>query len=42
MSLRDSLRQGLHLFLLSMGISSPARKPKPAAKPASKPNPGQR
>jgi hypothetical protein len=36
MSVKDSLRKGLQYFLMSMGISSPAKKPRPAAKPAPK------
>jgi hypothetical protein len=37
MSLLDSLRKGFNFFLLSMGISAPAKKPPPASKPTSKP-----
>ena len=33
MSVLDSLRKGLGFFLMSMGVSSPAKKRKPAAKP---------
>ena len=36
MSLLDSLRKGFRFFLMSVGISSPQRKPAP--KPASKPD----
>jgi hypothetical protein len=36
MSVLDSLRKGFHLLLLSFGVSSPAKKPKPASKPAPK------
>ena len=36
MSLLDSLRKGFGFFLLSMGVSSPANKPRPAPKPAPK------
>jgi len=39
MSLVDSFRKGLRFFLMSFGISSPAKKPPP--KPASRPNSGQ-
>jgi len=35
MSLLDALRKGFYFFLMSMGISSPAKKPKPAPKPDS-------
>jgi hypothetical protein len=35
MSLLDSLRKGFGFFLLSMDVSSPAKKPKPAPKPDS-------
>jgi hypothetical protein len=35
-SVLDSLRKGLKYFLMSMGISSPAKKPKAAAKPVPK------
>jgi len=34
MSLLDSLRKGFSFLLLSFGVSSPAKKPKPAPKPA--------
>jgi hypothetical protein len=37
MNLLDSLRKGLGFLLMSFGVSSPARKPRPAPKPASKP-----
>lgn len=33
MRLLDSLRRGFQIFLLSMGVSAPVKKPKPAAKP---------
>jgi hypothetical protein len=39
MNIIDALRKGLRFFLMSMGISSPARKP--AAKPAPKPGSGR-
>ena len=35
MSLLDSLRKGFGFLLMSFGVSSPAKKPKPAPKPAS-------
>ena len=35
MSLLDTLRKGFGFFLLSMGVSSLAKKPKPAPKPDS-------
>ena len=38
MGLTDSLRNGLRFFLMSLGVSSPNKKPAP--KPASGPNPG--
>jgi hypothetical protein len=37
MSFLDSLRKGFGFLLMSMGVSSPAKKRKPAAKPAPKP-----
>ncbi len=39
MSVLDSLRKGFNLFLLSFGVSAPAKKPAP--KPAVKPNSGK-
>jgi hypothetical protein len=36
MSVLDSLRKGFSFLLLSIGVSSPAKKPKPASKPAPK------
>jgi hypothetical protein len=36
MSVLDSLRKGLGFVLMSMGVSSPPKKPKPAAKPVPK------
>jgi hypothetical protein len=33
----DSLRKGFGFLLMSFGISSPAKKPGPAAKPAPRP-----
>jgi hypothetical protein len=39
MSVLDSLRKGFGFFLLTMGVSSPAKKPRPAPKPAAKPDP---
>jgi hypothetical protein len=38
MSVLDSLRKGFGFLLMSMGVSSPAKKPRPAPKPAPKPN----
>jgi hypothetical protein len=32
MSVRDSLRKGFSFLLLSFGVSSPAKKPRPAPK----------
>ncbi|MGO9776277.1 MAG: hypothetical protein ACLQGT_03250 [Terracidiphilus sp.] len=34
MSVIDSLRKGFGFLLLSMGVSSPDKKPRPARKPA--------
>ena len=34
MSVLDSLRKGFSFLLMSFGISSPAKKAKPAPKPA--------
>jgi hypothetical protein len=34
MSVLDTLRKGLKFFLMSFGISSPEKKPQPAAAPA--------
>jgi hypothetical protein len=39
MSMLDSLRKGFGFFLMSMGVSSPAKKP--AQKPAPKPQSGK-
>ena len=41
MSMLDSLRKGFNFLLMSIGISSPAKKPRPVAKPAAKPKAGQ-
>ncbi|HET6170513.1 MAG TPA: hypothetical protein VFE01_10055 [Terracidiphilus sp.] len=37
MSVFDSLRSGLKFFLMSLGISSPPKKPQAAARSATKP-----
>lgn len=37
MSLLDSLRKGFNVFLLTFGVSAPAKKPPVAPKPAPKP-----
>lgn len=37
MSVLDMLRKGFGFLLMSFGISSPAKKPRPVAKPAPKP-----
>ena len=37
MSVFDSLRKGFGFLLMSFGISSPAKKAKPAPKPTPKP-----
>jgi len=39
MSVLDSLSKGLKFFLMSLGVSTPAKKPAP--KPAPKTNPGK-
>ena len=39
MSMLDALRKGFSFFLMSMGVSSQARKPAP--KPAPKPESGK-
>jgi hypothetical protein len=39
MSVLDSLRKGFGFLLMSMGVSSPAKKPRPTPKPAPKPDP---
>jgi hypothetical protein len=36
MSVMNMLRKGFGYFLLSMGVSRPAAKPKPESKPAPK------
>jgi hypothetical protein len=41
MSLLDSLRKGFNFFLLSFGVSAPAKKPQAASKPAPKPESGK-
>jgi hypothetical protein len=41
MSVLDSLRKGFNFFLLVMGVSAPAKKPRPASKPVSKPRDGK-
>jgi len=40
MSIVDALRKGFGFFLMSMGVSSPTKKPPPAQKPAPKTKPG--
>jgi hypothetical protein len=37
LSLLDTLRKGFGFLLMSMGVSRPTQKPKPAAKPAPTP-----
>jgi hypothetical protein len=37
MSVLDSIRKGFSFFLMSMGVSAPPKKAKPAAKPAPAP-----
>ncbi len=41
MSVLDSLRKGFSFLLLSFGVSSPAKKPRPAPKSAAKPDGGK-
>jgi hypothetical protein len=41
MSVLDSLRKGLGFLMMSMGVSSPGKKAKPAPKPAPKPEAGK-
>jgi hypothetical protein len=41
MNVLDSLRKGLDFLLMSFGVSSPARKPRPGAKPAPKQESGK-
>jgi hypothetical protein len=41
MSLLDSLRKGFSFFLLSMGVSAPAKKPSSKAAPATKSESGK-
>jgi hypothetical protein len=41
MGVLDSLRKGFGFLLLSMGVSSPAKKPRPARKPAPKAESGK-
>jgi hypothetical protein len=41
MSVLDSLRKGFSFLLLSFGVSSPAKKPRPAPKPDAKPDSGK-
>jgi hypothetical protein len=41
MKVFDALRKGFGFFLMSMGVSSPAKKPRPAPKPAAKPDGGK-
>ena len=36
MNMLDSLRKGFSFFLLSMGVSSPAKKPRPTFNPVAK------
>lgn len=41
MSMLDSLRKGFGFFLMSLGISTPTKKPKSVPKPAPKPGAGK-
>jgi hypothetical protein len=41
MNVLDSLRKGFSFFLLTMGISSPVKKPRPAPQPPAKPVDGK-
>jgi hypothetical protein len=40
MGIFERLKKGLGFVLMSMGVSAPPRKPKPATKPVVKPNTG--
>ena len=40
MSVLDSLRKGFGFLLMSMGVSAPPKRTKPAPKPAQKPDSG--
>jgi hypothetical protein len=40
MSVLDAIRKGFSFFLMSMGVSSPAKKPRPQPKPVPKPESG--
>jgi len=37
MKLMETLRKGLGFFLMSIGVSSPAKKPKPQPRPKAEP-----
>jgi len=39
MSVMDSLRKGLRFFLMSFGVSSPDKRPKPSSAKAQAPGP---
>ena len=41
MSLVDSLRKGFRFFLMSFGISSPAKKPTAGSRPVQSPTKGK-
>jgi hypothetical protein len=41
MSVREALRKGFHLLLLSFGVTAPVQKPQPGVKPAAKPGSGK-
>ena len=41
MSVLDSQRKGFGFFLMSLGVSSPAKKPKPTPKPGPKAEAGK-
>ncbi|HLY41851.1 MAG TPA: hypothetical protein VKR52_11595 [Terracidiphilus sp.] len=41
MSIKDKLREGFRIFLMSFGVSSPAKKSPAQQKPAPKPGPGE-
>jgi hypothetical protein len=40
MDVREALRKGFHLLLLSFGVSAPAPKPQSEGKPAAQPDSG--
>ena len=41
MSLTSNLRKAFQIFLMSIGVSSPPKRPRPLQKPAAKPQDSQ-